>query len=126
MENGFDIAKNTPTFKKIEVSSLMFSEYRCMSEESVFTSWSHVNYFIYVLEGKKKWQTLDNNYMVHAGEVIFVKKGAKIATIGNAGGQYYAHLHFEIRENVELPIGPGYAIETKGYLNPTIFIKKNR
>lgn len=78
MENGYDIAKNTPTFKKIEVSSLMFSEYRCMEEKSMFTAWSHLNYFIYVLQGKKKWRTLEHSYMVHANEVLFVKKGANI------------------------------------------------
>lgn len=78
MGNGYDIAKNTPTFKKIEVSSLMFSEYRCTEIKSIFTTWNHLNYFIYVLEGKKKWRTLENSYMVHANEVLFVKKGANI------------------------------------------------
>lgn len=56
----------------------------------------------------------------------FVKKGAKIATIGNADGAYLAHLHFEIRDDLELPVGPGYSNETKGYLDPTAFIKANR
>lgn len=78
MGNGYDTAKNNPTFKKIEVSSLMFSEYRCLEEKSMFTAWSHLNYFIYVLEGKKKWRTLEHSYMVHANEVLFVKKGANI------------------------------------------------
>lgn len=78
MGNGYDIAKNNPTFRKIEVSSLMFSEYRCMEEKSIFTAWSHLNYFIYVLEGKKKWRTLQHSYMAHANEVLFVKKGANI------------------------------------------------
>lgn len=78
MGNGYDIAKRTPTFKKIEVSSLMFSEYRCAETKSIFTAWNHLNYFIYVLEGKKKWRTLENSYMVNANEVLFVKKGANI------------------------------------------------
>ena len=56
----------------------------------------------------------------------WVKKGVKIATIGNANGAYLAHLHFEIRDKVGLPIGPGYSSDTKGYLNPTKFIKENR
>ena len=56
----------------------------------------------------------------------WVKKGTKIATIGNANGLYLAHLHFEIRDKVGLPIGSGYSSNTKGYLNPTNFIKKNR
>lgn len=56
----------------------------------------------------------------------WVKKGQKIGTIGNVNGQYYAHLHLEIRDNINLPIGGGYSSETKGYVNPTKFIKEHR
>lgn len=57
---------------------------------------------------------------------VFVKKGEKIATIGNNNGQYYAHLHLEIRDSLALDIGSGYSTVTKGYLDPTAFIKNNR
>ncbi|MBN2892533.1 MAG: M23 family metallopeptidase [Bacteroidales bacterium] len=56
----------------------------------------------------------------------FVQKGQQIATIGTANGRYIAHLHFEIRDNVNLSIGEGYSTNPKGYLNPTSFINKNR
>lgn len=56
----------------------------------------------------------------------YVTKGTKIGTIGTANGQYLAHLHFEMRDNIQLPLGPGYATETTGYINPTAFIKENR
>lgn len=56
----------------------------------------------------------------------FIKKGEQIATIGNCNGVYYAHLHLELRDTVDLDIGNGYAANTKGYLDPTLFIKKNR
>ena len=56
----------------------------------------------------------------------FVKKGEQIATIGNCNGIYLAHLHLELRDTVGLPVGPGYSEETTGYLNPTLFINKNR
>lgn len=59
-------------------------------------------------------------------EQTFIKKGAKIATIGNCNGHYLAHLHLEIRNDVDLDIGPGYSTNTKGYLDPTDFINKNR
>ncbi len=59
-------------------------------------------------------------------EKQWIKKGMKIGTIGNVDGQYLAHLHFEIRNNIELPIGAGYSDKTDGYLDPTEFIKKNR
>ncbi len=53
----------------------------------------------------------------------WVKKGEQIATIGNANGAYYAHLHLEIRDDVSMPLGGGYSSETAGYLNPTTFIQ---
>lgn len=56
----------------------------------------------------------------------WVKKGQKIGTIGTANGQYFAHLHLEIRDDLSLPIGFGYSNITNGYLNPTEFIKNNR
>ena len=71
------------------------------------------------------------SFYAHCDEIMvtvnqFVKKGDKIGTIGNVDGTYYAHLHLEIREDIELPVGGGYSSETKGYLNPTEFIKENR
>jgi hypothetical protein len=56
----------------------------------------------------------------------FIKKGEQIATIGNCNGIYLAHLHLEIRNAIDLEIGPGYSADTKGYLDPTDFINKNR
>ena len=53
----------------------------------------------------------------------FVKRGQKIGTIGNANGTYLAHLHLEIRDSIFMSIGPGYSSDTKGYINPTEFIK---
>lgn len=62
--------------------------------------------------------------LVQVGD--FVRKGAQIGTIGDAHGSYLAHLHFEIREDVELPVGGGYSLDKTGYLDPTLFIKANR
>ena len=56
----------------------------------------------------------------------WIEKGQKIGTIGTANGQYLAHLHFEVRNNIELSIGSGYSANIDGYLNPTEFIKENR
>lgn len=55
-----------------------------------------------------------------------ISKGNQIGTIGTAHGIYYAHLHLEIRNNVNLPLGGGYSSVTKGYLNPTEFIAIQR
>ena len=62
--------------------------------------------------------------LVSEGE--YITKGFKIGTIGNNNGQYFAHLHFELRAQPNLPIGGGYSESKIGYLNPTAFINKNR
>jgi len=56
----------------------------------------------------------------------WVKKGQKIGTIGNANGQYYAHLHFEIRDDITLEVGGGYSENTYGYVDPTAYIKAHK
>ncbi|SDM25122.1 Helix-turn-helix domain-containing protein [Catalinimonas alkaloidigena] len=78
MDNLFDFASQQGLFRKLEVSDVLFTEYKCMQQESVFGVWSHYNYVVYVLSGKKKWRTLSQDYMVYAEEAIFVKKGANI------------------------------------------------
>lgn len=55
-----------------------------------------------------------------------VSRGDQIATIGNADGVYYAHLHLELRYAIGEDIGGGYSYDTTGFLNPTAFIKANR
>src|ERR1700694_3480883 len=57
---------------------------------------------------------------VHAGEDV--RRGQQIATVGTAGGRYFAHLHFEMREFVTPFVGPGYCEDTRGWLDPTGFI----
>jgi hypothetical protein len=55
-----------------------------------------------------------------------VQRGQQIATVGNANGQYLAHLHFEMREFLTPSIGPGYRQDTRGWINPSEFIAKHR
>lgn len=55
-----------------------------------------------------------------------VKRGDFIGKIGNADGTYLAHLHLEIRDTLDLPLGGGYSAETSGYLSPSNFIKNHR
>ena len=78
-----------------------------------------------------KDNTLYESLYAHCDTILvsekqFVKKGDKIATIGNCNGIYLAHLHLEVRDSVNLDIGPGYSSDTAGYLDPTQFIKNNR
>jgi murein DD-endopeptidase MepM/ murein hydrolase activator NlpD len=65
-----------------------------------------------------------NKRAVNTGTIV--KRGMKIGTIGNANGIYWAHLHFEIRDTLDMPIGGGYSKDTNGYIDPTKFILSHR
>lgn len=55
---------------------------------------------------------------VHRGEVI--------GTVGDAGGRYYAHLHFEMRAFANPFVGAGYSEEAPGWLDPSRFLAARR
>ena len=62
--------------------------------------------------------------LVHAGDEV--KRGQQIATVGTAGGRYFAHLHFEMREFITPFIGPGYRENTRGWIDGMAFIQAHR
>ncbi|MEM7659729.1 MAG: M23 family metallopeptidase [Bacteroidota bacterium] len=62
--------------------------------------------------------------LVQSGDTI--ARGQQIGTIGNANGAYWAHLHFEIRRTLGMPLGGGYSADTSGFLDPTPFIEASR
>ncbi len=92
--------------------------------------WGNIVRIIHVWETGSQKQVVESLYAhlqkINLKKGDWVKKGDLIGTIGNAGGQYWAHLHLEIRSEPDLPIGGGYSTDTKGYLSPTLFIKKHR
>ncbi len=55
-----------------------------------------------------------------------VRRGEQIATVGTAGGKYLAHLHFEMREFITPFVGAGYRKDTRGWINPSEFIRAHR
>ena len=58
-----------------------------------------------------------------------VQRGAQIGTIGDGGGLYVSHLHFELRYS-NCPnwglTGPGYSTNTAGWTDPSNFIDTHR
>lgn len=65
---------------------------------------------------------------IHINPGDFVKRGDQIGTIGTAHGMYLAHLHLEMRTQVDMPLGRGYSDHhaPPGYTAPTPFIRNNR
>src|SRR2546423_6105684 len=56
-----------------------------------------------------------------------VKRGQQIANIGNAHGLYDAHLHLEIRKNIEIGMSRDkFAQDSTNYFDPTQFITSHR
>ncbi len=78
MLNMYQFIKEGSAFKKLEVDELLFVEYTCLQEETKFGIWSDSNYFAFVLSGKKMWKTIEQNYEVEQGDILFIKKGANL------------------------------------------------
>lgn len=87
--------------------------------------WGNVIRVIHKYKGKYYESVYAHCDSILVKEGDFVKKGTLIATIGNANGIYLAHLHLEIRDDIFMDIGGGYANDRSGYLDPTKFINNN-
>lgn len=95
--------------------------------EDIGGDWGNVVRIVHQLPDGTKVESLYahcDKISVKQGQ--WIKKGALLGTIGNAGGKYYAHLHLEIRSVPGMPIGPGYSADQTGYLDPTKFIREHR
>ncbi|WP_394751192.1 murein hydrolase activator EnvC family protein [Spongiimicrobium salis] len=95
--------------------------------EDIGGGWGNVIRIHHVLEDGHKVESLYahcDTILVATSDTVSI--GQKIGTIGTAHGLYYAHLHFEIRENIHMPIGGGYSQNTAGYVDPTEFIRTHR
>ena len=66
-----------------------------------------------------------NNMLVHRGQAV--ARGQKIATMGTAHGLYDAHLHLEIRKNIEIGMSrAAFAKDFSNYYDPSQFILTHR
>ncbi|HWI92749.1 MAG TPA: AraC family transcriptional regulator [Flavisolibacter sp.] len=74
----YDIVYENCLFRQFKVNELLFVEYKCLNDEQKLKVLSQDNFFIYILGGKKLWQTFHSTYEATAGQAVFVKKGANI------------------------------------------------
>lgn len=76
MDSFFDFIKEHPPVKRLEINDLLLAEYQCPLSHYRYDIWSHHNYFIYVISGKKKWFTRNQECLVEPGDCLFIRKGA--------------------------------------------------
>ena len=63
--------------------------------------------------------------LVHRGQAV--TRGQKIASMGTAHGLYDAHLHLEIRKNIEIGMSrAAFARDFSNYYDPSQFIASHR
>lgn len=98
--------------------------------DDICCGWGNTVRVVHYLPDHKEFQYIESiyshlyNIQVKAGDLI--RRGDQIGTIGTANGRYLAHLHLELRDFINMSIGPGYSPDQYGYLNPSAFIKVNR
>ncbi|WP_373397480.1 AraC family transcriptional regulator [Algoriphagus halophilus] len=74
----YGFLKSSNHYKKIQIHDLLFIEYKCLVNEVKAGIWSDANYFVFVTSGKKMWRSIYKDYVVEAGDSLFVKKGANL------------------------------------------------
>lgn len=98
--------------------------------KDVCCGWGKVVRIVHHLPNHPEYQYVESVYAhLHTMDITvgsLVKRGQRIGTIGNANGRYNAHLHLEIRDFINMSLGPGYGDDQSGYLIPTEFIRLNR
>jgi AraC-like DNA-binding protein len=76
MLNLYESVRGNPSFNKLEIGGLLFAEYTCPVGTATLKQWSHCDYLIHVISGKKTWHTSDGVWPAKAGETLFFRKGA--------------------------------------------------
>ena len=79
MLNFYDYIANSKYFKTFRVDDLLLVEYKCVIPSDRVAFWSHNNYFAFVLTGQSRYYEGEKQYVIDAGQAMFVRKGAYIA-----------------------------------------------
>jgi len=80
MHNLFEDIRDSLVFNKFSINDFICVEYTCPVEDEQVGIYTQSDYLIHVLSGKKTWKTIEGEWLVSAGETLFVKKGAAIVT----------------------------------------------
>lgn len=78
MLNLYDSIRTNPAFRTLEMGDVLFAEYTCPIGEEQLGVYSHTDYLVHVVSGKKTWQTMDGDCTAEPGDTLFFRKGAAV------------------------------------------------
>ena len=96
-------------YNKFEIGGLLFAEYKCPLEERFVDVWSHTDYLVHVVTGKKTWHTTQGSFAAEAGQSIYFKKGAAI--VEQFFNEEFCLLLFFIPDNFICSVVKEYSLE---------------
>jgi len=103
---------------------------RVLLARDVGSGWGNIILLLHAYEEKGERKYIQSYYahletiQVNLGQNIH--RGQQIGTVGTGNGNYFAHLHFEMREFTTPYIGSGYRADTRGWIDPSAFISQHR
>ncbi len=76
MQNVYRDLMHDMSYNKFVVGNLLFVEYTCPITNDVWSVWTETDFIIHVLQGKKKLWTGTQEWMLNAGDSVYVRKGS--------------------------------------------------
>lgn len=73
-----EILSNPKYYRQLNCRENLITLYNCPLENKFEDAWSHHNYIVYVMEGRKIWHTAHGSYDLRKGSCVFVRKGGCI------------------------------------------------
>ena len=78
MNDFYEDVRLNPCIDKLEIGDFLFAQFTCGVDEKRLGLWSHTDYLMNVVTGKKTWHTANGDWVANPGETLFFKKGALI------------------------------------------------
>jgi AraC-like DNA-binding protein len=78
MLNFYRIVKENLSFNRFEFGETVCLEYTCPIDAEQIGIFSRNDYLVYVLSGKKTYKTVNGEWTLEPGQILYLKKGAEI------------------------------------------------
>lgn len=72
------IAENPGQYRRLTCGESLITIFNCPLENKFQDLWSHHNYIVCVMEGRKIWHTSNGSYDLQPPDCVFIRKGATI------------------------------------------------